>query len=276
MKTNPLKLYRIPRKVVWICRTTSTNDLAKYELLKDHRPWQAFFASEQTKGRGRKGSNWISLKGKGLFLSIVLPDVDKELQNLIPIIVGISTAQAIENRIEKKGDKKISIKLKWPNDLYLNNKKLGGILCETRSYGSINRIICGIGINLTYHPKEISHITPATDILTETDVALSAGELVNPICNYIWSYLLNLKEKKEQIVSTFLKRDYLYSKYIEVSMPVLIDTHSSSSFDTVRGIAKGIDKDGALMIESYGILYRLISGTVSLLKEPKKLLRSTI
>ena len=59
-------------------------------------------------------------------------------------------------------------------------------------------------------------------------------------------------------------------------MPVLMDANSSLSFDTVRGVAKGIDRTGALMIESYGILYRLISGTVSLLKEPKKLLRSTI
>ncbi len=276
MKTNPLKLYRIPRKVVWICTTTSTNDLAKYELLKDPRPWQAFFASEQTKGRGRKGNNWISLKNKGLFLSIVLPDVNKELQNLIPIVTGISVSKAIEDRIKKISNKDINIKLKWPNDIYLNNRKLGGILCETRYHGLINRIICGIGINLTYHPKKIEHINPATDILTETGVVINSGELVNPICNNIWFYLLNLKEKRTDIVTNFLKRDFLYNKYIEVISPVFMDTQNYISKDGIRGIAKGIDKNGALMLESYGIVYRLISGTVSLLKEPKKVLRSSI
>ncbi len=276
MKTNPLKLYRIPRKIVWVCRTTSTNDLAKYELLKDPRPWQAFFASEQTKGRGRKGNHWVSLKDKGLFLSIVLPDVNKELRNLIPIVTGISVAEAIEARVKRKSNKDIAIKLKWPNDIYLNNKKLGGILCERTSYGSISRIICGIGINLTGHPKDISHINPATDLLIQTDTIINAGQLVNPICNNIWAYLLKLNEKRQQIVDNFLKRDLLYNQYVEIESPILIRSDNFNVAESIRGIAKGIDENGALMLESYGIIYRLISGTVSILKEPKRLLRSTL
>lgn len=106
-------------------------------------------ALEQTQGRGRQGNTWISKKGN-LFLSIVVELEEAQLSKNVtwaPLWVGVKVRQALVDL----GCKSSDLQLKWPNDLYFQNKKkCGGILCEKMG----NRLIVGVGLNLIHSHQE--------------------------------------------------------------------------------------------------------------------------
>ena len=123
---------------------TSTNDIAMF-LIKDKKKVSGcIYADEQTKGRGTHGKNWESKSGN-LFLSIFFqlkesyPRFD-EFSIINPVIVS----NVIKNLCKNK-----DINIKWPNDIILNKKKIGGVLCETKIQNEIIEwIVIGIGINV--------------------------------------------------------------------------------------------------------------------------------
>ncbi|MBL7716899.1 MAG: biotin--[acetyl-CoA-carboxylase] ligase [Bdellovibrionales bacterium] len=121
---------------------TSTNDLARQAAEKGapHGTWIS--AREQTAGRGRHGRSWLSEKG-GLYLSVVLipPSGFSNLQ-WIPLAVAVGAARALQD---------LRIQIKWPNDLWISGRKLGGILCEGSS-GAKRWVVAGIGINCENSP----------------------------------------------------------------------------------------------------------------------------
>lgn len=133
----------------WLETCESTSRILK-DRTKDgfSRPL-ALAAATQTAGVGRLGRSWISKQGN-LHLSIALPPgyVDHKFQALLPIVSGALVAEWVESKFG------LSICLKWPNDLFLDGKKIGGILCEASYAGSEFRgVIIGIGINLADHPR---------------------------------------------------------------------------------------------------------------------------
>ena len=107
-------------------------------------------AQEQTKGKGRFGHKWYSPSNQGLYVSYLFyPDWEMEKVFFLNIIAGLSVA----NTVSKVGGGALSIKLKPPNDVYISDKKVCGILSETGSVDNrINWAVVGIGVNL-YHQK---------------------------------------------------------------------------------------------------------------------------
>ena len=158
---------------------TSTNDVA-LNLIREKKKQSGFVYSEiQTKGRGTHGKKWISLKGN-LFASVFFPMKEHypgfdEFSIINPIIIS----EVLKNFCKGK-----NITLKFPNDVFVNKKKICGILQEIITFKEINFLIIGIGMNVLSSPI-IKNQYEATNIFSETNMRTSIKELINEI---IFSY----------------------------------------------------------------------------------------
>ena len=133
------------------------------------------YAESQTKGRGTHGKKWVSNKGN-LFISIFFHLKENyppfnEFSVINPLIIS----EVIKNFCK---DKKVS--LKFPNDVFLNGKKICGILQETITFNNKNFLIIGIGMNVVSNPK-IVHLYEATNILFETKKKINIKKIINSI-----------------------------------------------------------------------------------------------
>ena len=146
----------------------STNDEAK-KLAADGRPeGTVVISGAQTSGRGRLGKSWSSPASRGLYMSVVLrpqaPDVMK-----ITVMAAVAVSRALDADI------------KWPNDIFINGKKVCGILCEAvcRQNGEIDAVIIGVGINTW--DENFSIPDDLKDIAGTVQNTLSNTELANEI-----------------------------------------------------------------------------------------------
>jgi len=133
----------IGNKVLVYRQTSSTNDIAAEYGRSDGNDGLAVFAEEQSAGRGRAGTKWFSPGGQSILCSILLTDY-KGGAELLSLTSAVATAEAID----KPGDKQARIK--WPNDVRLGDKKVAGILVESRRRRMLNGskiYILGVGIN---------------------------------------------------------------------------------------------------------------------------------
>ena len=162
------KIFRFPS-------VTSTNDVAISLIEKEKKNSGCVYAEMQTKGRGTHGKNWISSKGN-LFISIFFHLKENyppfnEFSVINPLIVS----EVIKNFCKDK-----TVSLKFPNDVFLNGKKICGILQETITFNNKNFLIIGIGMNVVSNPK-IVHLYEATNILFETKKKINIKKIINSI-----------------------------------------------------------------------------------------------
>lgn len=126
----------------------STNDRARELAREGKGGWSVILAEAQARGRGRGNRTWVSPAGKGLLFSLILPSGDAGWNSLLPIRMGLAVARALENlRREGGAAHGLPVELKWPNDLILGGRKVGGILCEG---GGEETLVAGLGINIRH------------------------------------------------------------------------------------------------------------------------------
>ncbi len=155
-----------------------------------------YFAHEQTAGKGQRGKSWATEKGSNITLSIVLKPTS--LQAFQQFLLSACVAVATHNFLDKYADK--AIKIKWPNDLYWKDKKLGGILIENilRSHGagrvSWDWAIIGIGINInqTEFPADLKNPVSLKQI---TGKEFDPVQLAKELCQSIDHYYKHLTKK---------------------------------------------------------------------------------
>ncbi len=203
-------------------------------------------AQRQRKGKGRMGRNWASPQG-GLYLSCLLRPRSILLKDVsqISLIIALACIKAI------KKETGITLSVKWPNDIFLNNKKLGGILCEINAEADkINFIIVGIGLNInsTVLPKE------ATSLRLHTNKSFSKVNLTKEILRQIESYYQELeKGNGEKLLKEWQKYCFLWGSRIRVKVLDRI----------TEGEAAGIDPRGYLLIrQDTGLIDKIASGDV--------------
>ena len=142
----------IGRNIEYYSFTDSTNDDA-FELISNDEAVNGMLiiTDYQRKGRGRRNNTWISSPGNNLTFSLILKEKDRQKLELFSILSGI----AIVKGIKKFTDMQCS--LKWPNDIILNNKKIGGTLIETKNKNTDIYSVIGIGININQEelPEEL-------------------------------------------------------------------------------------------------------------------------
>jgi BirA family biotin operon repressor/biotin-[acetyl-CoA-carboxylase] ligase len=156
-----LKTKRIGRKILVYHHTSSTNDIAAEYAKNKINDGLVIFAEEQTAGRGRAGTKWHSSRADSILCSIVLTDC-----KLNPDMLSLTCAVAVADGLGKIGG--TEAKIKWPNDIILNGKKVAGILLESKIDNDGNTYLIGIGINC--HQKKDSFPAELQPIATSIDI----------------------------------------------------------------------------------------------------------
>ncbi|MBI4652413.1 biotin--[acetyl-CoA-carboxylase] ligase [Candidatus Desantisbacteria bacterium] len=243
----------IGKKVYYFKFAASTNEIA-HELAGNNASSGTIVISEvQNKGKGRQGRLWISNKG-GLWFSLILrPDFSPLHASKITIIMAISVINAIKELFG------INIAIKWPNDLFFINKKIGGILIEMNAeIDKINYLVIGIGLN-------INNII-ASDI---KKTAVNLKSIVNKKIdrNYLLNKILGEIEKNLNI---FKKDDFSY--FIDEAKKLCMNLGKrlkvTVGSDSITGECLDLDENGNLLLkETSGNIRHIISGDIEFLRD---------
>jgi BirA family transcriptional regulator, biotin operon repressor / biotin---[acetyl-CoA-carboxylase] ligase len=229
----------------------STNNTAKELYKKGAIDGTVILAEEQTAGRGRMDRVWVSPSGKNILLSLLLkPPIQVEKIYSLTLALAVGVAEAVKKVTGLSG------MIKWPNDIYLNRKKLGGILTEFRLKGpSIEYVILGLGLNVNWYPdKEI--LFPSTSLSKESGTEISRNEV-----------LAHLLLKYSDLYNKILTNDVedFQVQCNELSLITGSNVSIDAQGEIIQGKAIGIDVDGALLVEgSDGEIQKVLNGDVSL------------
>ena len=192
---------------------------------------------QQKKGKGRGNNSWFMSPSKGLAMSIIIDEpVSLNDASLIPLSAGLSVAQAIENRGLKP-------KLKWPNDILINGKKCGGILCESKvRNGNLTQMVIGIGLNI----NEATSDFPNELISNATSMSIETGHT-------------HQRELFCAIITTFFERNFeVLQKSPTIWTKYCYHLDKTVSFKqngkNISGIFRGLNNNGYAKIDINGIV----------------------
>ena len=244
-------------EIIFKEKLNSTNLYGKenIDILSDKT---VVYTAFQTQGRGRMNRKWLSFDSENLYASIILKPqgdysklpVSNLTQLLSVVIVDVLKFYGLKANI------------KWPNDVIIPKDendifgtKICGILAETSlSHGQIKGIVLGFGLNINATKNELSQIDrPATSMFNETGNLFSAKEVLDNICEMFFSKYDEFMEKGfSNIKEDYLSKIKFIDKEITINMP-----HKS-----VKGIAKDITDDGAVLLEENKSLTTITIGEI--------------
>ena len=223
---------------------------------------EIFVCEKQTKGRGRMGKSWESPAGTGIWMSCLMtPNVSSDVLSEITLLAALGVVKAINHLAVTNSILNIEPKIKWPNDIVVNGKKICGILTELVNDAAtgINYVICGIGINVNDKSFVGENYNHATSLYNESGVVWNREELFFDIALCLRQFVQTLEAKKSL---GFIKDDY-NSLLISMNKEIILKAEEDKYKDETY-ISRGIDDSGALLVESKdGNVIRVTSGEVS-------------
>jgi len=216
---------------------TSTNDVAREMALRGAPEGTAVVADEQTAGRGTKGRSWHSPRGKGLYVSLVLRPAAAEI-TLLPLAAGLAAREAVER------SHGLSARLRWPNDILWEGKKLGGILCESGFLGNRPEyVILGVGLNVDHDlddfPEDIRALAVSVHMAARRPA--NGKRLLKHLLPAFekWRTALAGPAGRAEIVRVF----EAFSIFTKGDSVKVVDDEK-----TIQGVYQGIDHDGSLVL----------------------------
>ncbi|MGS8098712.1 bifunctional biotin--[acetyl-CoA-carboxylase] ligase/biotin operon repressor BirA [Providencia sp. PROV_01] len=225
------------------------------ERIAELKSGDTCLAEYQSAGRGRRGRQWISPFGCNLYLSMYWRLEQGPAAAVgLSLVVGIVIAEVL-NRISQE-----KVKVKWPNDLYMNDKKLAGILVElTGKTGDAAHIIIGVGINIGMNNNNIESsksITQEWSSLRDEVENIERNELS---ANIIKSLRESLVIFEHEGLKPFLERWFKLDNFLNRHVKLLIGN------DVISGIERGVNDQGALLLQkNNGEIIPYIGGEISL------------
>jgi BirA family biotin operon repressor/biotin-[acetyl-CoA-carboxylase] ligase len=230
----------IGNSIIELKSVDSTNNFAKDLLQKDNPPeGTIIYAKEQHSGRGQSGNSWATDAGKNLTISIILyPDfLSAEKQFFLNMAVSLGVKDFCESVLNDE------VRIKWPNDIYYRDSKLGGILIENTISGSqISSSVVGIGINV--NQTEFDKLLPNPISLgLISNIEYRIPSLIELLSGYIEKYYLQLR----QLHFNFLDKAYMESLY---RYQQTYDFKKGAQ--VIRGEINGVTKEGRLVVHSKG------------------------
>lgn len=232
----------------------STNLEAKKLASEGAPEGTVIIAEAQSAGRGRLGRRWTSPAGKGLLFSVVMrPDLPMSDAHLLTLVAATAAAEAVETQTG------VPIRIKWPNDLYVDDRKVGGILLEiSGEQDDIDWVVVGMGLNVNTEYAEL----PVPLRRTAASLKMAAGRpidrselLARILLTLEETYLTTLKRGFDPVLSSFRERDYLSRKTVSVQ----------TREGPVVGEVIGIDDRGALLLQlPHRHVRRFYAGDVTL------------
>ena len=236
-------------EIVVLKQTTSTSDIAK-NLAKRGVKSALIVSESQTKGRGRLNREFYSPKDKGVYLSLLLrPNLKISDAFKITSFCGVCVANAIESLAG------VTVGLKWVNDLFINGKKVGGILTESAINAetrTLDYVIIGIGVNVynDNYPDFIKNV--ATNIEKESGIKIDRNELIAKIVN-------NLIGLENAVINGAYLKEYS-DRQIILNKQVKVVLLNEEFYAT----AVEISENGALIVNKNGKLETITAGDVSI------------
>ena len=243
-----LKTEFLGRKVKYISYTNSTNDDI-WNSFQNGEPEGTLIISEQQKeGRGRHGNKWFSTPNKSLIFSFFfLPEIPLEKLGIFPLLAGVSMVKGIHTITD------ILTGLKWPNDIMLNQKKMGGILIESRTTNKGLGLVVGIGLNVNDSPDDF----PNELNNKATSLFIYSGEEFKR--EIILSSILN--EFENLYFHDLQNITSLWEKYC-IHKNNTITFHNGEEF--LQGEFQGITNSGYAQIKLNGEIETLPAGMITL------------
>lgn len=220
-------------------------DSTNTELMRRARAGQTepvlLVAEQQSAGRGRLGRLWAGEAGASLTFSLGLPMMPADWSGL-SLAVGVSLAESLH----------ADVRIKWPNDLWLHDRKLAGILIETAGTGAASTprfVVVGVGINITQRPAQGLSTPPAwlQELLADVDAPQTLARVTLPLVQALRAFE---SQGFGAFRERFHSRDALAGRRVTLS-------------DGLHGAAQGVGADGALLVHTATGMKQVTSSEVS-------------
>jgi BirA family biotin operon repressor/biotin-[acetyl-CoA-carboxylase] ligase len=241
----------IGRNFIYSEEVSSTNSFLLDAKSSANINGTTILAEKQSKGHGRKGRLWYSIKGTNLTFSILLNDKRYFTRqfNLINLAATLATATAVENLYQLKTE------LKWPNDILIKGKKVAGVLIESSSKGEkLERVVLGIGLNVNQTIFQGTFNIPPTSIKNETRQNIERETLLAELLNVF-----------EEILEYVVTNPGWILKEWKVRCRMIGEKISVTEGDSVKyGIFDDIDDNGFLLMKADKKVEKIYFGDVSL------------
>ncbi|SQI29726.1 Bifunctional protein BirA [Serratia plymuthica] len=234
------------KRVTVLSVVDSTNQYL-LDRITELQSGDACVAEYQQAGRGRRGRQWISPFGANLYLSMFwrLEQGPAAAMGL-SLVIGIVMAEVLQRLGAEE------VRVKWPNDLYLNDRKLAGILVElTGKTGDAAQLVMGAGINLAMRESNANAINQGWINLQEAGISIDRNELAATLLNELRQ---SLQQFEIDGLVPFISRWRALDNFIDRPVKLLIGEQQ------LFGIARGIDQQGALLLEQNGAIKPFIGG----------------
>lgn len=241
MHKNFAKTRFLGKTVTYLPECHSTNDyLAQLTLKQQLSHGDVVVTDFQSKGKGQRGNSWISERGKNLLFSFLLKPHFLGIGDayLLNIIAGLSVA-----RLVKKFNSALNCTLKWPNDVFIEDRKIAGILIETSLSNQFENAIVGIGLNInqSYFP-----MPTATSLKLETGITYDLSEVLEEyfLC---FEYFYQMLESGEKGKALRLYHEIMYWRG---------EMHSyKSKGEVFNAVLIGINEHGHLVLNCEGSIH---------------------
>jgi len=236
---------RIGRKILVYNRTSSTNDIAAEYAKNKENDGLVIFAEEQTAGRGRAGAKWYSGRADSILCSILLT-VCKCNSEMLSLACPVAVAEAVGKIADTR------TKIKWPNDIILNGKKVAGIMVESKNINGSTAYIIGIGINCHQKKESFPHElqTIATSIDIESRSICDRISLAKRLLTSLDHWLKVAQHTSEKVIDQWRRLSVQLGHRVTVVFNGRKFTGNCIGIDPQRGLILQLDTGGQRLFDA--------------------------
>ena len=244
---------------VHLQQTDSTNRVAREQAVAGAASGTVVWADRQVAGRGQHGRSFASPLG-GLYFSLILrPTLVPERLPLITLITGLACREVLAHLFN------LDARLKWPNDLFLHDRKVGGILCEnffdSQRVPPQATVIIGVGINCNGGPEDFPQdLQPLVTTLAQAvERPIAVATLMENLVEAIEATVLLLHHEDASLLDRWQEHDYLFGQPLRYTQ----------GSEEIIGVGRGITQDGRYrMVDAQGREHAIVGGQLRPLNWP--------
>jgi len=236
-----LKTKRIGKEILIFNSTSSTNDIAAEYAQNKKNNGMVILAENQSQGKGRAANKWISGQADSILCSIILTKT-KASGEMLSLATAVAAAQTISSQA----------KIKWPNDILLNNKKIAGILLESKLEKKHTAYIIGIGINCHQKtndfPTELQNSATSLDI--ETNATCDRISLIQRLITSLDHWLRLAEKKSQKVIDSWQQLSIQLGHRVTLIYNGKEFTGNCIGLDPEKGLILQLDTGGVRMFDA--------------------------